>query len=120
MMSCVQANTAGSTKKSVTYGFNYLGYCGGAITGTQTFRSDQAPKYTGGFISMLVAYCACMVLSIIYWFVSDQMNRKKKHYLEENGIERVLHEADERIDGIDEEKVKDLTDKQQIHFFYTT
>ncbi|GMG19137.1 unnamed protein product [Ambrosiozyma monospora] len=120
MMSCVQANTAGSTKKSVTYGFNYLGYCGGAITGTQTFRSDQAPKYTGGFISILVAYCACMVLSIIYWFVSDQMNRKKKNYLEKNGIERVLPEEDERIDDIDEEKVKDLTDKQQIHFFYTT
>lgn len=117
MISCVQANTAGSTKKSVTYSFNYLGYCGGAITGTQTFRSNQAPKYTGGFISMIVGYCACMLLSALYWLVCIVLNRRKRALLE---IRQTDDEAVFEVDGVEEEAVADLTDKQQLHFFYTT
>jgi ACS family allantoate permease-like MFS transporter len=121
IISCVQANTAGNTKKSITYGFNYLGYCGGAITGTQTFRSNQAPKYTGGFISMLVGYCACILLCAIYWFVCIVMNKKKRSYLETIGDDKEagLNQSNDR-DLLIEEELADLTDKEQIHFFYTT
>lgn len=115
MISCVQANTAGNTKKAITYGFNYLGYCGGAITGTQTFRSNQAPKYTGGFISMLVGYCVCMLLSGVYWMICVVMNKQKRERL-------ALLEQDKEGVLVDPEleEVADLTDKQQPHFFYTT
>lgn len=116
MISCVQANTAGNTKKSITYGFNYLGYCGGAITGTQTFRSNQAPKYTGGFISMLVGYCACMLLCALYWLVCIIMNKKKEKFLLSIDADK---EASIGIDS-EEEILADMTDKQQIHFMYTT
>lgn len=117
MISCVQANTAGSTKKAITYSFNYLGYCGGAITGTQTFRANQAPRYTGGFISMLVGYCACMLLSGTYWLVCVVLNRRKKAALQTlSGDSEAVFE----VSGVEEEEVADLTDKQQAHFFYTT
>ncbi|KAG0674296.1 hypothetical protein C6P40_003224 [Pichia californica] len=126
MISCVQANTAGNTKKAMTYSFNYLGYCGGAITGTQTFRSNQAPRYTGGFISMLVGYCACMLLSASYWLVCIILNKKKRAFLESNkgdsessaAVKGDIYEVVESSER--EEAVADLTDKQQIHFFYTT
>ena len=117
IISCVQANTAGSTKKTITYSFNYLGYCGGAITGTQTFRSNQAPKYTGGFISMLVGYCACMFLSGLYWVVCIVLNRRKQAFLDSHKTDG---EAIFEVDGADEEELADITDKQQAHFFYTT
>ncbi|KAG7827093.1 hypothetical protein KL920_004753 [Ogataea angusta] len=116
MMSCVQANTSGSTKKSVTYGFNYLGYCGGAITGTQTFRSNQAPKYTGGFISMIVAYCVCILLSALYWVTCAIMNHTKRKALEKYPEDAL----DVSIEGVEDEKMLDYTDRQQHHFFYTT
>lgn len=117
MMSCVQANTAGNTKKAVTYGFNYLGYCGGAITGTQTFRSNQAPRYTGGFISMLVAYCACMFISLAYWAVADRMNRLKRKIIakEEKDGKDIL-----QVGGLEDEQLMDVTDYNQKHFFYIT
>lgn len=136
MISCVQANTAGNTKKAVTYSFNYLGYCGGAITGTQTFRSNQAPKYTGGFISMLVGYCACMFLSASYWLVCIILNKKKRAYLESNKVnndEELAVETDNKTDVYEVgvvvttqpeeefvEEIADITDKRQIHFIYTT
>lgn len=116
MISCVQANTAGSTKKTMTYCFNYLGYCGGAITGTQTFRSNQAPRYTGGFISMLVGYCACMFLSGSYWLVCIILNRRK----DSNEQAEPSTGTYEIVEGIEEEEIADLTDKQQTHFRYTT
>ncbi|ODV96266.1 hypothetical protein PACTADRAFT_40386 [Pachysolen tannophilus NRRL Y-2460] len=119
MISLVQSNTAGLTKKSAVYSANYLGYCGGAILGTQTFKSDQAPKYTGGFISIIVAYCACMAFSLAYWAICFTMNKSKRSLLENeknfSDSEGILH-----IDGLEDEAILDITDKNQKHFFYTT
>ncbi|CEP23077.1 DAL7 [Cyberlindnera jadinii] len=116
MISLVQANTAGNTKKAVTYGFNYLGYAGGAITGTQTFRTKDAPKYSVGFASMMVGYCACMALSALYWVICILMNKKKEKKMEAAGeVEDQL-----QLDGLEDEEVADLTDYKQCHFKYTT
>lgn len=113
MMSLSQANTAGNTKKSVTYGINYLGYAVGALIGPQTFRSSQAPKYTGGFIAMLAAYCACILFAVLYWFVCTVENRRKA---------LKLTELENSIDEGEEEKINlfaDLTDKEKKSFMYT-
>nr|QFR37110.1 MFS transporter [Cyberlindnera americana] len=113
MLSLVQANTAGNTKKAVTYGFNYLGYCGGAITGTQTFRTKDAPRYHAGFASLMVGYIVCMALAGLYWVVTVYMNRKKSQQENEKDT-NIL------VEGLEEEELVDLTDFEQVHFKYTT
>lgn len=110
MISLVQANTAGHTKKAVTYGFNYLGYAGGAITGTQTFRTKDAPKYKTGFASMMVGYICCMFFAALYWAISAWMNKQRGPIVED----------DTALKGIEEEELNDLTDKEQKNFRYTT
>ncbi|KAK6198640.1 putative MFS allantoate transporter [Scheffersomyces amazonensis] len=122
LISLAQANTAGNTKKSITYSINYLGYCVGALIGPQTFRANQSPKYTGGFIAMLVALCLCIFFSGLYWLVCIWENRNKdlkyngKIFLEEDG--NVEKASDDHI--FEDESLFDLTDKEQKHFRYTT
>ncbi|KAL4891115.1 fungal-specific transcription factor domain-containing protein [Aspergillus ambiguus] len=71
-----QANTAGHTKKNVQYSILYIGYAVGNLIGPQTFRANQAPAYTGGFIAMLVSYCACVGLIAVYWAIVARFNRQ--------------------------------------------
>jgi MFS family permease len=116
MMSLAQANTAGNTKKSVVYSMNYLGYAAGALIGPQTFRAEEAPKYTGGFTGMMVSFCVCILLSILYWFICVLNNRNKKAMVEcDQNIEIQIAVASEETD-----LMYDLTDKQQATFLYTT
>ncbi|KAE8146981.1 MFS general substrate transporter [Aspergillus avenaceus] len=75
-ISLAQANTAGHTKKNVQYSILYIGYAVGNLIGPQTFRANQAPAYTGGFIAMLASYCACLLLMTIYWILVVRMNRR--------------------------------------------
>lgn len=119
MMSLSQANTSGNTKRSVTFGcINYLGYAVGALIGPKTFTEDQAPQYTGGFIAMLVAYCACILLACVYWIVCTLQNRSKLNKINSN--EALLAKYNEQLEKPDQEKVLlDLTDKQQEIFLYT-
>lgn len=116
MMSLAQANTAGNTKKSVVYSINYLGYAAGALIGPQTFRANQAPRYTGGFIAMIAAYCVCIILSVLYWFVCTLQNRNKQSILDAEQDT----EAHPIISVKETDQLYDLTDKQQKTFFYTT
>ncbi|KAL5364845.1 fungal-specific transcription factor domain-containing protein [Aspergillus floccosus] len=71
-----QANTAGHTKKNIQYSILYIGYAVGNLIGPQTFRANQAPAYTGGFIAMLVSYCACVGLIAVYWAIVARYNRR--------------------------------------------
>ncbi|KAJ5505810.1 hypothetical protein N7453_004767 [Penicillium expansum] len=57
MMTTAMANTAGYTKKLLVYGIGYYGYLIGGIVGPQTFKTNQAPAYTGGITAMLASYC---------------------------------------------------------------
>lgn len=109
-----QANTAGQTKKNVQYAILYIGYAVGNLIGPQTFRANQAPAYTGGFISMLICYCACVGLISIYWFLAFYLNHRQS---------KQMQESEERDDGGAEEAddaFTDLTDFQRKNFRYTT
>lgn len=48
-----------------------MGYCVGNIVGPQTFKSKQAPKYTGGVVAMLVCYGAALFLIALYRLASN-------------------------------------------------
>lgn len=83
----------------------------GNLIGPQTFREDQAPAYTGGFISMLICYCVCILLMAIYWAIAFTLNR------------RTSGRADMEVSPGEEDSAElftDQTDFQQKNFKYTT
>ncbi|KAA8648013.1 uncharacterized protein ATNIH1004_003896 [Aspergillus tanneri] len=77
-ISIAQANTAGHTKKNFQYSILYIGYAIGNLIGPQTFRNEQAPAYTGGFIAMLACYCVCIGLMGMYWILVIRLNRRQE------------------------------------------
>ncbi|OAA65593.1 allantoate permease [Niveomyces insectorum RCEF 264] len=109
-ISLPQANTAGQTKRAVTFSLVQVGYAAGNLIGPQTFRSNQAPKYTGAIIAMLVSYCACILLMLVYFGVAHWENKKRD---EKYGPPHEIHEGTT-------EGFVDITDKNQTDFRYTT
>jgi MFS transporter, ACS family, allantoate permease len=87
-----------------------IGYATGNLIGPQTFRSDQAPKYTGAIIAMLTSYCVCALLLISYYAIATRDNKKRDR---EYGKPKEIHEG--TADGF-----VDVTDKKQTDFRYTT
>lgn len=106
-----QANTAGNTKKTVQYSILYIGYAVGNLIGPQTFRANQAPAYTGGFIAMLASYCVCVLLMAVYWAISFTLNRRRI-----DGVDP----GEEQVHGDLVDAFADQTDFQQKTFKYTT
>ncbi|CZR57839.1 related to permease of the major facilitator superfamily [Phialocephala subalpina] len=108
------ANTAGHTKRAVTYGMLHVGYAVGNMIGPQTFRTSQAPRYTGGIISALTTFVVCAALMGIYWIVAAWQNKKKDQVhgkavdVDTNEIEVLVTEY------------LDETDEQQPYFRYMT
>lgn len=109
-ISLLQANTAGQTKKAVSYSLVTIGYAVGALIGPQTFRANQAPRYTGGVIAMLAGYCVCIVILLAYWAIAASQNASK---------DRRYGRPRELVEGSVEGFV-DLTDGEQEGFRYTT
>ncbi|KAL2871195.1 major facilitator superfamily domain-containing protein [Aspergillus lucknowensis] len=105
-ISMSQANTAGNTKKTVQYSVLYIGYAVGNLIGPQTFRDNQAPAYTGGFVAMLACYCVCILLMAVYWFIALTLNRRRA--------------GGEQSDEDLVDAFADQTDFQQKDFKYTT
>lgn len=104
-----QANTAGHTKKTVTFAILYIGYAVGNLIGPQTFRASQAPAYTGGVVAMIVCYCVCIGLISLYWAFCVFKNKKR------GGVYSYARNNEEAI-----QELLDETDFQQERFLYTT
>lgn len=81
----------------------------GNLIGPQTFRDDQAPEYTGGFVAMLICYCVCIVLMATYWAIAFTLNRRTSSVAAELSSEEDSAEL-----------FTDQTDFQQKNFRYTT
>ncbi|KAI0018301.1 major facilitator superfamily domain-containing protein [Xylariomycetidae sp. FL0641] len=109
-ISLPQANTAGMTKKSITYSLVAIGYAAGNLIGPQTFREDQAPKYTSGVVAMLVSYCVAIMILLVYWLFAAWENKRKD---QKYGKPEAVHEG--TADGF-----VDITDRKQEDFRYTT
>ena len=108
-ISLAQANTAGHTKKNVSFAILYIGYAVGNLIGPQTFRASQAPAYTGGVVAMLCCYCVCIVLMMGYWAICFWKNK---------GVVPAAVPIDDQDAVV--ETFHDVSDWKQEGFKYTT
>ena len=93
-----------------------IGYAAGNLIGPQTFRSDQAPQYTGGVVAMLAAYGACMLLLGAYWAVAAWENRRRdRRYGKQPREQDACQHGGNTLDGFVDE-----TDMKQPNFRYMT
>lgn len=113
MMGSVYANTGGYTKKMIVYSIAYVGYSVGNIIGPQTFRSEQAPKYTGGVIAMLTCYGVALVLIFVYRLYLVYLNKKKAKELAQYRAEQGTSTDDALVD-----EFRDQTDFENPRFVY--
>ena len=71
------SNVKGNTKKSVVSAIFFVFYTVGCITGPQLWQKEDAPRYTKGCITSVVAWCALIVLFVVHYFTAKASNRKR-------------------------------------------
>lgn len=73
----LNANVAGSTKRTITNGFWFTFYAAGNIIGVTTFYSKQKSRYLSGIIGLAVCYGGMFVIGILYRFSLMWENKRK-------------------------------------------
>lgn len=63
VMSLVQANYKGVTKKQTMTAMMFIAYCAGNIAGPQFFKTKEAPVYNTAFRAILICYVLAAVLA---------------------------------------------------------
>lgn len=107
-VSMVTSNTGGFTKKMTVNSMIFIAYCVGNIIGPQLFFARESPKYTSGFLAMLVCYAAGIALCFVLRFYLIWENRRRDKA------------AGERAQPLDTEAINlaDLTDMEIAEFRY--
>jgi sugar phosphate permease len=116
LLSLQTANTAGHTKKVVTSACLFLGYCAGNIAGPFFYKTSQAPTYTLGIWSMIVAHLLELVIVAVMRQLLKWENEKRDR---QQGLDR----ADENVRAAHEHDLDvsafgDLTDRENLNFRY--
>ncbi|KAK6437707.1 hypothetical protein LTR95_006091 [Oleoguttula sp. CCFEE 5521] len=112
IMSLITANTAGSTKRTVTSALFFVSYCVGNIIGPFAFKPSEAPVYSSGIIAMLVAYCVEIVALLAFAFYAASLNRKRESMAQRASAGGA--DDDDRVLA----SFSDLTDRENPHFRY--
>jgi len=71
------ANTAGHTKKSTVNAMVLIGWCSASIMAPLTFKSQQAPGYRDGFLSMTVCTLYAAIAPQVMRFILSRKNKKR-------------------------------------------
>lgn len=97
----------------IVSGMIWFGACIGNIAGPFFYKTDQAPSYSLGIGSLLVANCIELALFFVFRYAFIWENRKK---------ERLREEMRERGELLTEElnatAFKDITDTENPNFVY--
>ncbi|CAG7969097.1 unnamed protein product [Penicillium salamii] len=115
ILSLVTSNISGHTKKSVTNSMIFLGVCTGNIAGPFFYKSSQAPQYTLGIWSMVVANLIEIGLIVFIAIGLAWENRRRDSH--QNTHNR---EDDEYMRQLEMNRTafSDLTDKENMNFRY--
>ncbi|KAK5996161.1 putative transporter [Cladobotryum mycophilum] len=134
LMSLVQSNYRGVTKKMTMTAMLFLAYCAGNIAGPQFFRQSEAPTYQTAFKTIMICYALVIVLALVLRLYLQWLNAKRAR---EEGFEGNAGAAGamgngkvpDALDGKDvaeavtavqlrPEDYEDVTDWQTIGFRY--
>ncbi|KAI3328150.1 major facilitator superfamily domain-containing protein [Ustulina deusta] len=110
-LSILTGNTGGQSKKMIVNGMIWLGACLGNIASPFFYKSEQAPSYTLGIGSLLVANFIELALffAIRYSFIWENKHKEKK---------REQMRRDGSLETVNQTAFKDLTDKENPNFEY--
>lgn len=115
ILSILTGNIAGHTKKVITNAMIFLGVCAGNIAGPFFYKSDQAPVYSLGIWSMIVANFVEIALIIVLGVSLAWENRRRD-------LAQDVAPGDDadymRQLELDRSAFSDLTDKENINFRY--
>lgn len=124
------ANVAGSTKKAISSGAIFVGYCVGNIIGPYTVNvSEKNVKFRGTWIALYCSLGIVCVCSLLLRYLLRRENSKRAHIPIEPLRPTAAHTPDtgsinDEKEGIsaspaEMEKEEDLTDWQNKSFRYT-
>ncbi|ORX38049.1 major facilitator superfamily domain-containing protein [Kockovaella imperatae] len=108
-LSLITSNTGGQTKRFLVSGLIWAGACVGNISSPFFYKASQAPKYSLGIGSLLVANCVELLLFIVFRYAFIWENKKKAKQRE--GLN--ITEAEKNATAF-----QDLTDGQNVNFEY--
>jgi MFS family permease len=77
VMSLVQANYKGVTKKMTMTALMFIAYCAGNIAGPQFFRTGEAPVYQTAFKAILVCYVLAAIVAVSLRFYLRFVNQRR-------------------------------------------
>ncbi|KAK5273682.1 hypothetical protein LTR96_000282 [Exophiala xenobiotica] len=103
----INSNMAGYTHRSLASALTFTAYCWGNFAGPFVVKANQAPRYEGATIGLLVGYAikfACHLLLLAYMFFANR-HRDRKYGL-----------ADKQAS--DEAGMQDKTEFENVDFRY--
>ncbi|XAO24864.1 hypothetical protein I312_103673 [Cryptococcus bacillisporus CA1280] len=106
-------NSAGQTKKSITYAVTFIGWSSGNAIAPQIFQSKWAPRYLHSLHIHLALY-GCFVITAL--LTRTLLWRRNKKRLAEKGARRAA-DGDEFIENL--HAFEDLTDLKNPDFVYS-
>ncbi|KIY71116.1 putative MFS transporter [Cylindrobasidium torrendii FP15055 ss-10] len=112
IISWLSANTAGSTKRSITIsGFNGASAAGN-IVGPYLFKDSEAPLYLSGLKASLIIFIVLMAATILQIINFWVLNRMKSRERVKNGKPAKIHDSsmDKKFRVFQKDETKD-TDK---------
>ncbi|GAA5956421.1 hypothetical protein JCM10213_006863 [Rhodosporidiobolus nylandii] len=117
MFAWTASNTGGSSKKAVVNGMFITMFGVGNIVGTQIFRQEEAPSYTGGKVALLACFSAMLPVTLAMNLYTRRLNKQKQAKLD-----RLIAENGWTEEDVNRERDKaaflDLTDRENIFTRY--
>ncbi|TGJ84470.1 hypothetical protein E0Z10_g4299 [Xylaria hypoxylon] len=78
LLSLVQSNFRGVTKKMTMTALLFVAYCAGNIAGPQLFIAAEAPTYDTAFRAILICYSLVVGLSLALRIYLESVNRRRQ------------------------------------------
>lgn len=83
ILSLVQSNFRGVTKKMTMTALLFVAYCGGNIGGPHLFKSSEEPTYDTAFRAIMICYALAIVLALCLRLYLQAVNKRRRR---EEGI----------------------------------
>ncbi|KAK9794752.1 putative Major facilitator superfamily transporter [Seiridium cardinale] len=78
ILSLIQVNFKGVTKKMTMTALIFVAYCAGNIAGPQLFKSSEAPTYPTAFRAIMICYALVVWMCLVLRFYLSYMNSKRR------------------------------------------